>query len=141
MLIETIEKEKLSARKARDTNKATLLSTLLGEILQIGKRENRVTTEDEAKAVIKKFVKDIDFVIEKGGSTTNLLSEKKILLTFLPPQLSQDDLKEILLKHFYIFNNKPAMKDIMKFLKENFEDQYNGREASTVANELIEKYK
>lgn len=140
MLIQKIEKEKLEARKSRDTLKATLLSTLLGEVNQIGKRENRATTDVEAEVVIRKFIKDIDFMINNGG-LVDLFIEKKILLSYLPPQLSQDELKEILIKHFYMFGNKPAMKDIMKFLKENFQDRYFGKDAETVAKELIETHK
>ena len=89
MILEKIKNASLAARKAKEALAATLLTTLYSEAVNVGKNNgNRDTTDAEAVAVVKKFLKGVDETIsylEKTGgdnatALTTARSEKEILL-------------------------------------------------------------
>jgi uncharacterized protein YqeY len=144
-LIEQIKADQLAARKAYDSLKANLLTTLLGEAIAIGKNAgNRETTDLEVLAIVKKFIDNLDFVIDKTGkdsvSGSRALDEKNILLAYVPTQMTESELREYI--EFYIEAAKQCgatvtMGNIMGFLKLNRAGLYDGKMASKLANELL----
>lgn len=128
-LMETIRAKQIAARKA-GTVEASLLTTLLGEAAMVGKNANRETTDQEVIAVVKKFVKNIDETISaltsRGGDASAFLSERETLVQFLPQQMD-----EFLLA--VVAKTQPDMPTFMKYLKENFAGQYDGKTAAKVA--------
>lgn len=144
MIVHTIKENLLEARKAKDSNLISILSTLLGEVSVIGKNDgNRETTDAEAIRVVKKFIKNIDDTtihFEKESTEyTNLIKEKEILQQYLPKQLTSEELIEIInqfLKQETITSLK-QMGCVMKFLKENYNGRYDGKEASDIVKSLL----
>lgn len=142
-VIEKIRADQLTARKAKELQKVAMLSTLLGEITKVGKDNgNRETTEVEAISVIKKFEKnvlDTMVIVEKTNPSRvkEFLAEAYVYNSYLPQQLSEDELsKEISM--FIVANDSGAsMKAIMAHLKANFAGLYDGKTASTLANKLL----
>ena len=60
-LIATIKLEQLEARKARNSVKALLLTTLLGELQTLAKNSGKEEpTEAQAVVVIQKFLKNAE---------------------------------------------------------------------------------
>lgn len=132
-LINEIKSRQLAARRSGDVQ-ASLYTTLLGEALAVGKNAgNRETTNDEVVAIVKKFIKNIDETINAltmhGRDASVFLMERGTLETLLPRQLTADELTEYA-------KEQVSMPAFMKFLKENFAGQYDGKLASTVAKTI-----
>lgn len=133
-LLQKIKDQQLLARKEGSEN-ASLLTTLLSESANVGKSAgNRDSTDDEVVGVIKKFIKNIDETIftlsVRSQDTTKFEKEREVLLTFLPKQLTNDEL-------LAIAKTKTSMPEFMKFLKENYNGQYDGKSASTIAKTVF----
>lgn len=77
-VLNEIREDALAARKARDSEKAITLTTLIAEICRNTKEPN----EDEVFAGIKKFVKNIDKSIEIH-STPKLEYERNVVSHYL----------------------------------------------------------
>ena len=142
-LITEIKEKQLFARQ-RKLPEASLYTTLLGEAVAVGKNAgNRETTDTEVVAVVKKFIKGIDETLEAiikqkndanqnflSEQCSNLMNERDLLEQFLPKQLSAADLDLLIV-------GKESMPEFMKFLKENYAGQYDGKLASAVAKEYF----
>ena len=133
-LIAQIKEKQVAARKSA-SKEASLLTTLLGEAVAVGKNNgNRETTDAEVVAVVKKFIKNIDetvsALISRNQDFSSFIAEKNVLETFLPKQLSEAELSNIAA-------SRTGMPDFMKFLKENFNGQYDGKLASSVAKKVF----
>jgi uncharacterized protein len=130
-LLEQIKNNQIAARKLGDKTAASLLTTLLGEASAIGKNAgNRETTDDEVVSVIKKFIKNINetvtALVSRNEDASTYIAEREILERYLPQQLNEAQL-------FKLAASQESMPAFMKFLKENYAGQYDGKLASTVA--------
>ncbi len=133
-ILDSVKKAQLQARKDKRAEDAATLTTLIGEAEMIGKNDgNRVSTDAEVVAVIKKFVKNIDEtlnVVSKDSTKVDrveaLGKEKALLSTFLPKQLSEDELRTILADFIAALpeKNPKAMGKVLGSLKEAFAGQY-----------------
>lgn len=149
MILEKIKNASLAARKAKEALAATLLTTLYSEAVNVGKNNgNRDTTDAEAVAVVKKFLKGVDETIsylEKTGgdnatALTTARSEKEILECYLPSQLSELELQKIVgtLATDLPDRGPKQMGVLMKQLKEKYEGQYDGALASKVIKAVLQ---
>lgn len=132
MLMESIRKDMFEAKKVKDKVKANLLSTLFSEIFTESKRGHELTEEDELR-IIKKFIKNIDETMALNipeESRTQFKTEKSILETYLPKQLTKDEVEKIVTD---MVAQGKTMKDIMPFFKLNYSGQYDGR----MVNEIV----
>jgi uncharacterized protein YqeY len=144
-LVEQIKIDSLSARKAKSELKATLLTTLYSEVVNVGKNNgNRDTTDTEAVAVIKKFLKGVDetlnFLGEKVDPRRDVaLVEKAILEAYLPKQMSESELKIVIADLIGVLpeKNPKQMGVLMKQLKERYDGQYDGQLASKMIKEQL----
>lgn len=143
MLMDQIRAAQLEARKTRNATKAGLLTTLIGEAAAIGKNDgNRETSDSEVVAVIKKFIKNIDLTLEamrgRQLDAAVMTAEKEILEKFLPSQLSEDQLKAIVvaLKKEYDAGPKDMGK-ILGTLKMRHGGQYDGKMASDITKTVL----
>lgn len=137
MITNKIKDLLLEARKAKKTAEITFYSTLLGELVAIGKNNgNRETTDDEAVRHIKKWVSNIDETIRARGEgvCTELLYEKVLCQQFLPQQLDDVVLREIIAAMIDTLGKNQGI--VMKTLKEQYPNQYDGKLASTIFKEL-----
>lgn len=142
---ETFKKLKddfLQSRIDKDMIKARLLSCIIGDIEAQSKRISnpKETLEDKALAVLKQMLKKTDdflSILEKQGNTNNkqILIEKNIIETYLPRQLSYEELRAIILTNI----DKPIdFSTAMKYLKSNHNGCYDGKLASQVIKEIME---
>lgn len=138
-LLSKIKQDQLQARKNRDSLKATLLTTLIGEATNIGKNDgNRETTDQEVTAVIQKFLKGINESIsflknDNAGAHDTLNGEKSVLEAYLPRQLTLEQIQDIVSAQIAAGNLKrdPSLKGAaMKYLKETVPGQYDGKVAA-----------
>lgn len=156
MLMDQIKKDWTTARKARETTKAILLSTLYSEALAVGKNDgNRLTTDEEVISKTKKFVKDISETIDRlenedstsynsfalAGAVTKFTQERNWLEVYLPKQLTE---KELLAQITLITENPEItsvkqMGLVMKELNENFYGRFDGKKASEFVRGMLVK--
>ena len=91
-LLNKIKTMQLEARKAKQTDKATLLTTLYAEALTVGKNKaNRDSTDQEVQEVVQKFLKNNrDFQkVANESKKIELQKEESILLQFMPKMLTE----------------------------------------------------
>lgn len=140
MLVEKIKQDLLESRKSKDQRKAAFLSSLYADSVRIGKDNgNRDTVDAEVVAVVKKYLKGIDETVQhltkEARDTTNQKLEQEWLSKFLPKQLEYSTLKDVIVK-FSSENNTKSIGDIIKFLKADYEGQYDGKMASEIIKQL-----
>ncbi len=131
MLMDAIRKDMFEAKKVKDTVKSNLLSTLFSEIFTLSKSGKELTEEDELK-IIRKFLKNIDETLALDipeATKTKLKSEKEILESYLPKQLSKDEIEKIVAE---LVAEGKGMKDIMPYFKEKYSGKYDGRTVSEI---------
>lgn len=133
-LVQRIKLEQLEARKNKDSVKASLLTTLLGEYEVLSKNSLSMSAEETMLMLIKKFLKNISITME-SRQTEDLNTEKEILESFLPKQLSREELEMIVSSYMSAgHNDKPSL---MKQLKADYAGAYDGRTANEVITELL----
>ncbi|KGN02458.1 aspartyl-tRNA amidotransferase [Clostridium novyi A str. 4570] len=100
-LKEKIQQDWKDAMKSRDKFRSNTLSMAKAAILQVEKTDNRVLDDEEVIGILSKEVKSrrdalVDF--EKGNRqdlVEEAKSEIEILLEYLPKQLTEDEIAEI----------------------------------------------
>lgn len=139
-LIERIRADQLAARKMKAENIAPLLTTLLGEAQMVGKNDgNRESTDAEVVAVIKKFIKNIDILLEQVGSSPQHEAEKAILARYLPTQIGESYLVIMVsdyAQEHALFTPKDMGK-IMKHFKQHYAGHYDGKMLSKVVKQFL----
>ncbi len=142
LLIDQIRSDMNLARKAGNKMESALLSVVLTDAEKIGKDNgNRKTTDEEVVKVIKKIIESNEelwkICSEKNIPTISYQQENEILQRYLPKQLSEADLK-VKIEEFISSNeNGKNIGLVMKYLKENFPGQYDGKVASAVVKEIL----
>lgn len=133
-----IKSHQLEARKLRNELEASLLTTLIGEAETIAKNSGKeLISNEELAALIKKFVKGIDFVLSSTATETakeKAKEEKKILEAYLPTQLSEENLRALIYRCVNYGNMSQG--ETMKYLKEGYSGCYDGKMASQIYKEL-----
>jgi uncharacterized protein len=128
MLKDVIASDINEARKARDSGKVSILTTLKGEI-------ERKDDKSDASVIqeVKKMVQNIQ-------TTTNDQFEMEVLSTYLPKQLTVNEMENIV-KEVVEANGYNSMKDmklVMKHFESNYSGQYDGKALSgIVKNQLM----
>jgi uncharacterized protein YqeY len=160
MLLKQIQDAALSARRARDTVRATLLVTVFAEAGRIGKDAgNRESTDDEVLKTLKKFVTGVDetmaqleqlvinatdvqrdqAVLTRDTRSAQLALERSILAKFLPAPTSTEDLMAFIEEKVALLPEKTPkqMGALMKSLKERFGVNYDAALASNLVKAAL----
>lgn len=152
-LLSVIKADQLIARKARDSIRSALLTTLIGEASTIGKNAgNRESTDAEVQAVIQKFVKNLNETIEhlrkcktwtiddpSVAAIDKAMAERNYLTAYLPQQLTISQLEEVVRALFEDGAN--SIGAVMKALKEQYNGQYDGKLAKAAVDALFKRTK
>lgn len=138
-LIVQIKVNQLIARKAR-APEASLLTTLLGEASMVGKNDGgRETTDMEVIAVVRKFLKGLDAILEVDAENSSALMEIEILKAYLPQQMDKGEIALRITEHC-VQNSYSEMRDmgkVMKFLNETYPAQFDGKMASGLVRTFL----
>lgn len=137
---EQLQKEALKARKEKDSQKANLLTTVISQVKNIAINEgHRAVSDQDVYKVVRQFLKSVEENLEyaREGKLTaeqklQMEREKAILESFLPRQLTAEELREIIKN-----SGAKTIGDAMKYLKENHEGLFDGKLASQIARELL----
>lgn len=146
-LIEKIRTDLVEARKARaDSDKISLLTTLVGEAARVGKDAgNRETTDAETMAVVKKFVKNAEQTLadlgKYGRDTGSIQHEIAILTEYLPAALPVGEVEkavEEIVAGLADPKAKSAIGQVNKALKERFGDAFDGNTMVPIVKRILE---
>lgn len=145
MLLLQLQNDSLTARKARESDKALLLITLFSEAARIGKDDgNRETTDDEVLKVIRKFLKGVQETLdvlpaEKVEARAMAEFEKTILESYLPKMATEQELKAVIDATVAGLETKSPkqMGIVMKALKDKFAGAYDGNLASQLVKSAL----
>jgi len=139
-ILKQIKENQVQARKERDKFKTGVLTALAGEVAVVGKNNgNRETNDTEAIKVITKFAKGVEETInlvKDEDKIKELEKELEIYKSYLPKQMTEEELVTKI-GIFLQTETNPNMGSVMKYLKENFEGEYNGKMASKIVKELL----
>lgn len=136
MLIDTIKSDLLLARKLNNPVEKNLLTTLVGDAERVGKdKGNRLPTDDEVQAVVKKFMKGVEENI-KLKDMPIFQEEKSILARYLPKMLSQESLANIINDLVAKHNNKGL---VMKELAACYKNMYDGKIVAGMIDSALNK--
>ena len=96
-LFNQIKKDRIQAMKDKETAKLVTLRMLLSEIEARMKKTGDTEISDEAvkeviSSQIKKLAKEAEVYASVGQDTEKQDAEKKVLLSYLPTQLSEDEI-------------------------------------------------
>lgn len=145
-ILEQIRKDRLQARKNRDTFTATVLTTLVGELSPSG---NSTVTDKEVQRGIEKFAKNQRSMLAHDLTSlqrSEINKELQIYEKYLPKQLTEQDIEYILATEYTIYVNGDGsgnlnMGSIMKYLSAKYAGQYDGKTASKVVKKFIDDIK
>lgn len=141
-ILDKVRTDQVQARKDRDEIRIPLLTTLLSEASNVGLNDGkRESTDAEVIAVIKKFIKNIDETLAVRPNEV-LETERAILEQYLPTQLTgeklEDTIRDVLDGMTYVEPRMKMMGPVMKALRDKFDGQYDGKEASTLVRFVLD---
>ena len=142
-LLETIKKDLIEARKAKNMLASAVLSTLYSEATMVGKNAgNRETADSEVVAKVKAFIKNIDETVkslpEGHSQSTELGKEKELLQKYLPKQMSEEELKNSISEIGIAYEKSmKSMGKIMGELKTRYDGTYDGKIASALVKTFL----
>lgn len=146
-LLKQLQSAQLTARKARNTFTASLLTTVLGEAVKVGKDNgNRESTDSEVMEVVKKFVKNIkQNIIDygKAGKTEAIAAmeqEFAILKAYLPAEVDSTTVRNAInsiIAQKSLPKNNSSIGKIMPELNLLFGDSLDKKMASELVKEAL----
>ena len=140
--MEKLKADQLVARKARDGNKVTFLSFVIGEASNVGKMSMppRETADSEVIAVVKKLIDKVtetrSVLVTRNLDTSDADNDLAILSVYLPKQMTAEELEDII--NEYKSNAEFfSIKTIMAHLKENYAGTYDSKMAANIVNSIL----
>jgi hypothetical protein len=148
MLEEKIMNDYKEAMKNRDTIKSSALSFLRAELINVAiAKKKKILDDNEVIAVIRKQIKARQDSIEQfiQGSRQDLADkeakESAILKSYLPQELSPDEIKEII-EEAIASTAAQGIKDMGKVMKEvtiKISGRADGKTVSDLVKEMLSR--
>ena len=138
-----LKKDSLLARKAADSVRATLLSTLIAEAEMVGKNAgNRESTDDEVQQTIRKFLKnnqEAAAVIRDAGRLAVLERECAVLTAYLPPMATEAEVKAFIADAVASLAERSPkqMGAVMAALKAKYGSGFDAKQANAWVKEAL----
>lgn len=151
-ILAQLKKDQIEARKARDSVRANLLTTAIGESSTISKDEHKrgITEPTDLKVIttLKVFVGNIDTALNgdeaKGqkpvsdeAARAKLLAERAILEPYIPEEFSEVQLREKIAEAAP--GETLTLKDT-KRIKDALDAQYPGQVSPKMLSEILRNY-
>ncbi len=142
-LFAQIKADQLTARKAKETLAATLLTTLIGELTAIGKNDgDREVTDADVVKLVKKFSDGMEqtakyCVGRNPGGVEAALAEIKIISKYMPQQMDEQVLTIAVRMILNELGTGANMGQVMAALKAKHAGTYDGSMASRVVKTCL----
>lgn len=136
-----IKSQQLTVRKAREDRIAiSLLTVLVSDIERLAKDKDRDVTDEEATMVIRRLLKSnaemLSILEQRELTTVDIEHEKRILESFLPEQLTEEQIT------FYveeiIYNLNPTSKEMGKVMGE-IKRRFGASVDMKIASEIVKR--
>lgn len=143
--IEKLRKDKMLAMKNKDKVKSGVISLIMSNILLEQKEKKRDLTDEEQLAFVKKELKQtMDTLEQTPEDRVQAIEETKkkleIIKSYLPEQLSEEKLKEIIekfLEENSLEKSNKSRGQIMKFVMGEYGKFTDGKTVNKVVEEII----
>lgn len=144
-LLLTLRKDKMNALKEKDTVKNGVCSLLISAIALAEKEQNKELSDEEAAAYIQKELKQTKETLSlTPKDRTDLIEETKrkieILESYLPKQMSQEEIKEAV-EAILAEKNLEAIKKnqgiLIKEMMAKYKGKTDGKTVSTVIQTIL----
>ena len=139
-LLEKIKRDSITAMKEGNKNKLAWLRLLIAEIEKekISLKAETMTDEQTQMVVtrqIKKLDKEIEAYVAVNRETENQESEKEMLLSYLPKQLTEDEIREVV-NHSIELVQRGEIKNPMQYLSTRLKGKADMGLVSKIVKEL-----
>ena len=132
---ETVEQIKQERQSQRDNPVIySLLGVLLGEIDRLPIPRTQSPTEDQIYAIVKKLYEGAELLASKDLSEEAKI-EYAYLKDYIKQQLSSEEIIKIITGLKTNFNCNIGL--VMKYFKDNYSGQYDGKLVSQIAKEVL----
>lgn len=123
-------------RRAQRSNEViySLLGVVLGELDRLPIPRGQEPTEDQIYTVIKKMYESAK---EMKGYSSESEQEYEYLKDYIKVQLTEDEIKHIIMGLMVRSDVQFNMGMIMKYFKENYSGQYDGKVVSRFVKESM----
>jgi uncharacterized protein YqeY len=136
-LYEQIARDQLAARKAKKTIETALLTTLLGDIQTHNINSGKVVTDDDVLSFLKKYIKNINIVLEHAPGDCVAVAEREILAEYMPPQMS-DALMRHEINVFALTSGKQLTAgEVMGYFKKYHFGKYDAKVLANLIKEVL----
>lgn len=138
MLIDELKEDLKQARLARLDHVSSPLRIIVGDI-QTREKTGENATDEMVLGVVKKQIKSLEECANRVGQDDprydDYRSEIWILSKYMPKQLTEGDIIRIITEEFVNTGKTVNIGDCMKYLKQNYGEQVNGKIASKAIKE------
>lgn len=140
-----IQTDLVSAMKAKDSVRLASLRAIKTAITvaKTAPGASSELTDGDIQNIIQKLVKQRKDSAEQFTAAgrqelaDNELAEMNIMEEYLPKQLSEDEIRDIILSRIVQSNVPCNMGVVMKYFKENYSGQYDGKVVSSITKEML----
>lgn len=140
-----IQTDLVSAMKAKDSVRLASLRAIKTAITvaKTAPGASSELTDSDIQKIIQKLVKQRKDSAEQFTAAgrqelaDNELAEMNIMEEYLPKQLSEDEIRDIILSRIVQSNVPCNMGVVMKYFKENYSGQYDGKIVSSITKEML----
>ena len=133
--LKTIEQIKQERQLQRENPVIySLLGVLLGEIDRLPIPRTQNPSEDQIYAIVKKLY---EAAKEMREMTPEADQEYMYLKEYIKQQLSEQEIKDIVMGLMVQSNMPCNIGVIMKYFKDNYSGQYDGKLVSQIAKEML----
>ena len=142
-LLERLKADQLTARKNRNTVDANVLGLVVAECATKSKNFNppRALTDDEVLGVVQSVLKRIGEALrltqgqsDRQQERTKLIQERKVLETYLPARLSDEEITEIAVRQHSL---DQKVGQIMAYLKTSYAGRYDPTKAFAIIKDVV----
>lgn len=135
-MLEQLKADCLLARKARDTNKAVLLSTVISDIESVGKTQKREVNDEDVVSVLKKFLKGVTETLKVAPDHALAKEELSILNSYLPVAPTEEELVKRIDE--IVSHGANTLGWVMKDLKFVYGTSLDGKVASALIRKKLD---
>lgn len=148
-----INSEFIAAFKAKNFMRKDILGMLKTKITEAEKKDGKELSDDQIFNVINSSLKQVEQTIlaTKINSESKIykeaMQEKEILLSFLPSQMTHEELYEKVNEMFCDENSSikelkqnQALGIIMGNFKKNYNGRYNSNELKSIIDRVLEEH-
>lgn len=144
-LLTQLRKENMQAMKDHDTVKKGVLSLVISAIALAEKEGGKVLTKDEELTYVQRELKQTrEALAETPASRQDLIDETKkkieILESYLPKQMSEDEIRAAIEKIMAENNLEPVKKSqgvIMKSMMAQYKGKIDGKMVSKILGTIL----